>query len=347
MSIDYRPNISYKKNYNSEGNFERSELEKQEVDSSFPSVDLDRSDRDKIEKILELIEDLETVLPKDVVDIIKPSNEVIKEVIDGNNKNDKEEEEDSEGSDKDNEIDKEEDNSEVIYPDREPGDSSSDIDKDTGSKDDGDSDWMFSDPPSQRVELIQNEVPNYILTQRQYESDLLSIFKHYFLELENSIARFATEFFMIIKESKIENIETLAKKYKGKTLDLKDKNLYHLSDSIIRSQITRKHQTRFVSKIFNDKETVTQIRALKVSAELKARYEKQEYIEQKNLSDVTRNELLGEARALYERNYKDNLLNLYKYLNSAAVLIDESLMAYLKETQSKSLLIKNEEGFVL
>jgi hypothetical protein len=56
--------------------------------------------------------------------------------------------------------------------------------------------------------------------------------------------------------------------------------------------------------------------------------------------------MLDNVKIAYDKKYKENLFNLYKYLNSSVILINECFSMFIQEAQAKAILIK-EEGIKL
>lgn len=184
------------------------------------------------------------------------------------------------------------------------------------------------------------------LINKLYCGTLLEITKDYINKLKKSTSDYFVEMGMLMKANDKKNITFLEKKYTYKTTDLKNKELYHVADFIVRSQIIRDQKQRLMNKIINEEESLNKIKACEVSRELALRYIKEQITENNTYHDLFRNMTLKETQLQYEQKIDNNLYELYKYLNSSVILLDECLRLYMREAQAKSILIK-EEGIKL
>jgi len=204
--------------------------------------------------------------------------------------------------------------------------------------------------------LFSDVVPNVIiktipkdkikLINKTYCVTLLEITKDYINELKKVTTQYFMDMGMLIMEHDKLNIDFLEKKYTYKTTDLKSKDLQHVSDFIIKSQIVRNQKQRLMDKLINEEESLNKIKACEVARELSIRYAKEEYRNNTVYHDLFSNISLKESRLSYEQKMDNNLYELYKYMNSSVILLDECLRLYMREAQAKSILIK-EEGIKL
>lgn len=204
---------------------------------------------------------------------------------------------------------------------------------------------LFSDVvPKVTIKTIPKD--KIKLINKTYCVTLLEITKDYINELKKVTTQYFMDMGMLIMEHDKLNIDFLEKKYTYKTTDLKSKDLQHVSDFIIKSQIVRNQKQRLMDKLINEEESLNKIKACEVSRELSIRYAKEEYRNNTVYHDLFSNMSLKESRLSYEQKMDNNLYELYKYMNSSVILLDECLRLYMREAQAKSILIK-EEGIKL
>ena len=59
-------------------------------------------------------------------------------------------------------------------------------------------------------------------------------------------------------------------------------------------------------------------------------------------NDAISHKVLENCRFTYDNKYKENFINLYKYLNSSIELLKECLKMHSNEIQMKCILLKKE-----
>jgi hypothetical protein len=223
---------------------------------------------------------------------------------------------------------------EVISP------NDSDVETDPNNDDDFD---IFS---VSRLDNIKIEIPTIdlkIFVDNNYYGDLFAVLSEYVTSLESSAAKYIANIMSLASDANISDLSMLTMPYNTKSSDIKDKNLIHLSDAIIRSAVIRKQKVNFLRKINTPRETSLHVKSCKAASEFKARYLQEEYKNPSNILDLYNNAILSESVNSYEKKYEENFRNLYKYLNSSVILINECLMTFLKEAQGKAILINKGE----
>lgn len=202
-------------------------------------------------------------------------------------------------------------------------------------------DDIFSDSiPNIDVTVVTTEMADII--PLEYDKTIIAIASDYTSNLKKSLTTYLSNVAIIATQAGMKDMSFLKNEYTAKSTDLKNKDLQHLSDVVIRSQIVRDQKSRMMKKLHSPKETITQIRACKVAKQLRERYYSEAFVENKEYLDVGRNELLSTSRMVYDAKYKENLFNLYKYLNSSVILISECLGMMIQESQAKAVLYKEE-----
>lgn len=175
----------------------------------------------------------------------------------------------------------------------------------------------------------------------EYDKTVMAIVSDFISNLKMAVTAYVTNITSAMADSGVTDFAVLSREYVGTSTKL-SQNLQHLSDMVIRSQIVRDQKTRLINKLFSPKETIVHLRSCQVARQLRERYYKESFTDNSTYLDVSRNVMLEESRVAYDAKYKENLYNLYKYLNSSVILISECLGMLAKESQAKAILIQNE-----
>lgn len=317
----YRPSLDYEKDYSSTGKPEDIIIEEGNIINEEDS-------HNEIEDLIDLIEDIKNVipiLPDDLGDVLSTPIKGVEYVI-------------GTIDDEDYDPDVPTDNETIITVDDDPEKFPEQPKDNTIVPED-----PFSEDIVDPINIDVKVIPKYELIEKQYVHDLVSVLKDYALNMQNVITSYIGTLVAISDEAKI-NITTLSKSYyNGSAVNIKNSNNVHLSDALIRMQIMRGQKTRLYSKLYDIDSTILHIRSCKATTELKKRYYKEEYKNNDKLLDIGSNIILSGSRDAYDKKYKENFKNLYKYLNSSVILINESLQINLQEIQAKAILI-NKEG---
>lgn len=216
---------------------------------------------------------------------------------------------------------------------------------DEDNEDDSEFDWLFTTKTDNVIIDIKDQ--NVLqLINKQYCNLLFEISNDYITSFKRATSQYYADLGVIMSEMKDTTLAFASSIYKLKTSNLSNTNLQHVSDYIIRSQIVRDQKQRMHNKLFSSQESLNRIKACEVARELYIRYMTETYRPNISLSDLSSNMRLEEARLQYESKMQGNLFELYKYLNSSVILLDECLRLYINEAQAKSILIK-EEGIKL
>lgn len=310
----YRPNLGYDKDYYTEG-----KIPNQDINSEQSEI----GTITKEEIIKNLINDIENkikFLPDEIKKIYFPPYYGVKDeydrVSDEYKEEDNKEEDDTNiDSDKDDpywEIEDNDNNDNDLYPplfDRED-DLYIDI----------------YDPLSDPVKIIKDN----------YYVNFIDIYEDYLNKINVSVTNYIMSTFDTVSHNKV-NGQILD----YSTKEIKNSELYHLSDFLIKSDISLSQVLRLHKKLFQIDEIILHVRGIRVSKEQMIRYNTIEEMEQKESLDSTNNIILKESRRVSEKKYEENLYSLYKYLNSSVILLDESLKTITK--QNKAIVIINNK----
>lgn len=196
------------------------------------------------------------------------------------------------------------------------------------------------------ADIIKVEKDDVKLLDKYYSGSYLNITKDFLNKLKKAINDYYMDMAQVIKNSDDKTFDVTKEQYTYKTTDLKDKDLQHVSDYIIKSQIVRDQKTRMFNKLFCEREALTKVKACECARELYIRYLRENKRTNNDYIDILSNMTLEQSKLIYEKKLDENLYELYKYLNSSVIILSECLELYTKEAKSKLLLI-NEEGIVL
>ena len=318
----YKPNLTYSKNYYTEGNLYDNSSNFDDSSSSITNKPADKIDR--LEELRNEILNKLPMMPEDIVDAFLPPFYIINGIVQDLQNN------------KDNLPtlpDKEESEVIVIPGSDDDSDNESDNESDLGKVPDNPFDIEKEDG---FINIKIEEVPKDIELEVEYISDLTDIIKDY-LEKYNAVydtyINGALSFYSLSNHKDIKNIET-------KDLT-KNTNLSHISDFVTKSNILVKQKVRLANKMFDLDETIFHIRATKVANELRKRYYSNEKLEDKNILTKGANDLLKESRIISQKKYEENFYALYKYLNSSVIIFNECIGAVVK--QKRALITLNNE----
>lgn len=305
-SILYSPEIEYEKNYDTSGQLTNEGNKTEE------------EDKDLLEKIHENINNIENILPilpNGMGNMLKPIITVINKVIPNDKIPD--------------EPDKNKENI-YVYPNGS--------DNKTPEYEYPPS--FFRDEPDPFVIETTNKTKPEII-MNNYNYDLVSIIDDYLEKLYKDVMNYFNNIITMISGIEVANYEKLMGQYTI-SADKVSTNYKHLSDSIIRSQLSRQMKTRLYNKMFNLDKTIIQIKTCKVGVEQRIRYYQASYQDDSNIENIVSNRLLEKNRMDYDLKYKQNFTNLYKYLNSSEILFNECLCMSINEIQAKTILLEKE-----
>lgn len=198
---------------------------------------------------------------------------------------------------------------------------------------------MFSEPTNVAITV---EVPKTLveIAQDKYKKDQIDLQQYYLQQLQYALQEYFQAMMMVMLEVGIGDINMLQKDFDGDVVNIPDKNLQHLSDSIERSQVRKNQRARYFRKVCNTDQTLQHMRMWHAAEKERERYYGEAYGDSTNYLDSESNALLREARADYDAAYKSGLYNMYKYLDSSIEMTRDILTSNLKESQAKGKLLK-------
>lgn len=308
LNILYQPDLDYDKHYDSEG----------DIDDVDESEDIENSEDEASESlqsdIVDEIKTISTLLPEDMKDIINSPLAIIETLYD----------EIKDITDKP--IIKEEF---ITTEEVTSNDNKSDIPE-----------VFFRDDDDPFIITVKNK--DKLTTIKEiYDYDLACIITDYTNKLKDSLNNYISSVLMSFKNLDVSMYSKILDTYNLSTDKVSD-DYKHLSDLIIRSQITRQMNMRLYNRLFSIDKTISHIRACKIGVEQRLRYYSAEYQSESSFNDFVSNRFLENSRMMYDEKYKQNFFNLYKYLNSSVILINECFKLLINEAQAKIILIEKE-----
>ena len=200
---------------------------------------------------------------------------------------------------------------------------------------------LFSEPETINLRI---EMPKTLvqLIQDDYNKDIIQLQEDYLERLQMIMRQYYQQMLMLVADSGVESVKELIQEFDGNAVVIPPGNsLEHCRDHIVRSQIVRKQKTSLFKKTHTVDETIMHLRAWHAAEAQRERYYGEEYKDSSEYTQSHSNALLREARADYDKRYKNALYNTYKYLNSSAIVLNDILDDSVKEAQAKAMLIKN------
>lgn len=198
---------------------------------------------------------------------------------------------------------------------------------------------MFTEPTDINISFIPPKTLVQI-AQEDYQRDTLDLNEYYLQTLQVVLQQYFQEIMTVMQECGISDLSNLIKPFDGDTVVVSNSNLVHLKDYIIRSQITREQKTRMFKKTHNVDNTLIHLRTWHAAEKERERYYTEKYGDSDTFLNSQSNALLRDCRSSYNQNYTQALYNMYKYLNSSALLIGDILTMTSKEAQAKGKLLQ-------
>lgn len=362
-SILYSPNLQYDKNYYTEDSeiknfYDNDNNNKDDSDNKDSNDNNTLSKFDQVQDTINMIDKLLPLLPEFIVNVyLPPYIEMGNEFEDiknsnkdnNNNNNDNNNEGNSNGNNNNNGGNSNEDlnnsgnnNGDSNGNGNNNGNSNGGGNGTVGDDNDNNKNFYPVDPFYKGEDVyadIEDPLADYSkVIVKQYYQNFLDIYKDYL----DKLYRIINDFILSIIES------TMANPLKDNPLDYKttgirNPQLWHLSDYLCKSNIYLDQQIRLHRKLFDLDESILHIRQLKISKEQVKRYYEINEMREKSKFDFNSNLVLEESRKVAKKKYKENLKNLYKYLNSSVILLDESLNLLKKQSESITTINKYEK----
>lgn len=201
-------------------------------------------------------------------------------------------------------------------------------------------DGLFPDFDDAEITVTDGDAGS-IRIEKEFASDLTNVFADYVNKLSSSLSGYYVKFISAVSSAGMYG------DYK-KLLSPMDQSVkitvsvsqQMLLDSVIRGEIVNDQKMRLQTKLYNTANFVSSARAILLAKELRKRYYAMDYVVETSFADMSRNRTLSDLRTTYDAKYEESLYNLYKYLNSSVILLNETLTLQATTCEAKAALIK-------
>lgn len=319
MSKDilYSPNLGYKKNYYTEGKIDS------DINSSNNTEDssLNITKEENINNLINKIEENMQFIPTEFISIYLSPFFGMKDEYDRLKIEIREPIDNSEPAPED-------DNTITIKP-IDP------IIED--DKNDGDEPDLFEDLDNLIIEVDEIKDPVDVIRD-EYYTDFIDIYEDYLDKMDLVMESYTLAVGQVLSANATDDMLI-----DYDTRNIKNENLKHLSDYIIKSNVSLIQLLRLHKKLFHIDEIITHVRNIRIANEQRLRYNGIKELEQKTFLDVDSNIILKESIRVSEKKYEENLYGLYKYLNSSVILFNESLNTMSKQNIAMMTINNYEE----
>nr|DAJ47697.1 MAG TPA: hypothetical protein [Caudoviricetes sp.] len=199
---------------------------------------------------------------------------------------------------------------------------------------------LFPSAPPVNIKL---EIPRTLvqLIQDDYNRDQIELGQYYTHQIRIIMQKYFQQMLTTMADCGLSDMNDLTDDFDGDYVNVpKGKNLEHLRDGVVRSQIIRNQKIRLFKKTHSVDNTLMHLRSWHAAEQQRERYYQEKYGDSGTYIDSHSNALLREARADYDSAYKSSLYDMYKYLNSSAVNLGDILNMTVKEAQAKGAMLK-------
>ena len=174
-----------------------------------------------------------------------------------------------------------------------------------------------------------------------YRKDTIDLQKYYLTRLQTALQNYFHQILMVMAETAIPNTDLLTADFDGEAVKIPtEQNLEHLRDYICRSQVVRDQKSRFFKKTHNVDQTIMHMRTWHAAETERERYYSEQYGGSASYLDSEANAILRESRSIYDKQYAQSPYDMYKYLNSSVIMVNDILDMSLKEAKAKGALLK-------
>lgn len=177
--------------------------------------------------------------------------------------------------------------------------------------------------------------------EKEFIKNLVDLFYDYSSELQNILSEFWRDYILATSNKSISEIKMMINNILFNSNDVID-NVKHLLDSAIRQQIIKDTKMDFHTLMFNAESTITYLKQLKATQELRIRYSKIEKANGDTKINQLNNNFLEASLMSYNNKYEIAYENLYRYLTSSNKIIRDSFQSWIQEIKSKQILIERE-----
>ena len=180
------------------------------------------------------------------------------------------------------------------------------------------------------------------IIQDGYTRDQIQLEQNYLQQLQLIMQKYFQQMIATMADCGLSDINQLTEDFDGNYVKVpRGKGLEHLRDEIVRSQIIRNQKARLFKKTHAVDNTLMHLRSWHAAEKQRERYYTEKYRDSGTYVESHSNAILRQSRSNYDKNYSSALYDMYRYLNSSALLTNDILEMTVKEAQAKAMLLKS------
>lgn len=179
------------------------------------------------------------------------------------------------------------------------------------------------------------------IAEKEYIKNLVDLFKDYNNDLQNILTNFWTNLFLATNKKTSDEINMLLGNILLNSSEVKS-DTRHLLDFAIRQNIVKTMRMQYFKMMYNLEETIKRLKQLKAMQELRIRYANIDEVKGDTKTNQMNNNFLQASKLVYDRNYDKAYENLYRYLSSSNIVLNEALQTWIQEIKSKQILIERK-----
>ena len=204
----------------------------------------------------------------------------------------------------------------------------------------GDDDDDIFEPSSPFI-VTYPTINNVEVIKMEYVKNIYDLYSYYTDKLQGVIGRFINGLFVAYMgtESDVQ-LAFINNKITMSDVDGIDKNLKHIIDACLRSEIIGSNKISFCENMFSLESSLYHCKNFKASYELRLRYAEIEKQKGSDKYSSDSNTILRGMEMIYDKKYDNAYINLYKYLNSSTQVLEDSFNTLIDGLLSKNTLIK-------
>lgn len=174
-----------------------------------------------------------------------------------------------------------------------------------------------------------------------YNKDQIQLEQNYLQQLQLIMQRYFQQMIMTMSDCGLSDISQLTEDFDGNYVKIPPgQGLEHLRDEIVRSQIIRNQKARMFKKTHKVDNTLQHLRSWHAAEQQRERYYGEKYKDSGSYVESHSNAILRKVRRDYDKIYSSALYDMYRYLNSSALLTNDILETTVREAQAKAMLLK-------
>lgn len=209
-----------------------------------------------------------------------------------------------------------------------------------------DNDPSIDDPDPEDIWDPDDDIPIHKtvhtkdeIIEKEYIKNLYDLFSDYYSNLHNIISNFWSILLYSIMNKNSSEIDMIMNNILLSSSEIKD-DKKHLLDLSVKAEINRNMKLKYFSNNFDAEGSMKHLKQFKAVYELRLRYAKIE----KNDKPVSRadqmsNNILQGMNLTYSNKYDKAYENLYRYLKSSNIILDDSLSSAAQSIRAKQTLI--------